>query len=82
MVVASATQSYGYMPSGDCEYCAIVIGGAMVFLWISGESSTTVRYQLVEPHLDVGKCAEEDFPDAFPHLRPAVAQMLSPCLMA
>ncbi|KAL8972887.1 MAG: hypothetical protein Q9197_002583 [Variospora fuerteventurae] len=82
MVAAAATQAYDYMLTGDCEYSAIVTGGAIVFLWISEDSPSTLHYHLAEPRLEVGKYAEEDFPDGFPHPRTAIAQLLSLCLMA
>ncbi|KAL9011550.1 MAG: hypothetical protein Q9173_003613 [Seirophora scorigena] len=83
MVAAAATQAYDYMLTGDCEYSAIVTGGAIVFLWISEDNPATLHYHLAEPHLEVGKYAEEeDFPDGFPHPSTAIAQLLSLCLMA
>ncbi|KAL8988302.1 MAG: hypothetical protein Q9177_002606 [Variospora cf. flavescens] len=59
MVAAAATQAYDYMLTGDCEYSAIVTGGAIVFLWISEDSPSTLHYHLAEPCLEVGKYAEE-----------------------
>ncbi|KAI4150504.1 MAG: hypothetical protein LQ341_001083 [Variospora aurantia] len=82
MVAAAATQAYDYMLTGDCEYSAIVTGGAIVFLWISEDSRSTLHYHLAEPCLEVGKYAEEDIPDGFPHPRTAIARLLSFCLMA
>ncbi|KAI4120290.1 MAG: hypothetical protein LQ338_007120 [Usnochroma carphineum] len=82
LVAAAATQAYDYMLQGGCEFSALVTGGAIVFLWISKDKPSALRYYLAEPTLDVGKHKEAGFPDGFPHPRTAIAQLFSLCLMA
>ncbi|KAL9043630.1 MAG: hypothetical protein Q9214_003190 [Letrouitia sp. 1 TL-2023] len=78
LVAAAATQTYSYMLESGAEYSCIVTGEAMVFLWLKGDDTNTLRYHLAIPRDEVW----DDELGGFQHPLTAIGQLTSFCHMA